>query len=107
MHAVDVQPTSSIRVIEDGNEATDHPELVFAMPAATGDAFGEVALVGDCPVARQVRRLVFGHEMPSAVVVVLGYESPTFAPSSYWKTTWVISASVTTSAAWVESAWVS
>jgi hypothetical protein len=47
MHALDVQLTLSIRVMEDGNEATDHPELVFTMPVATGDAPGEVALVGD------------------------------------------------------------
>jgi hypothetical protein len=58
-------------------------------------------------MARQMTVLVFGHEIPSSVVVVVGYESPTFAPSSYWKTTWVISASVTVMADWVDSAWVS
>jgi hypothetical protein len=29
------------------------------------------------------------------------------APSSYWNTTWVISASLTVIGAWLESAWVS
>ena len=47
MHAVVVQATSSIRVMDVGKDATDQPELVLAMPVATGAAFGEVALVGD------------------------------------------------------------
>jgi hypothetical protein len=47
MQAVVVQSTSSIRVIDVGNDATDQPELVWAMPVAIGAAFGEVALVGD------------------------------------------------------------
>ena len=47
MHALEVHPTCSIRVIEDGNEAIDQPELVFAIPVATGDTLGDVVLVGD------------------------------------------------------------
>jgi hypothetical protein len=45
MHSVVVQPRSSIRVIVDGNVAADHPELVFTVPIASGDALGEDALV--------------------------------------------------------------
>ena len=50
---------------------------------------------------------MFGHKMPSSTVVVLGYAIPTSAPSSYWKVTWVISASITVIGDWLESAWVS
>jgi hypothetical protein len=45
IHALVVQPRSSIRVMLDGKDATDQPELVFAMPSATGDTLGAVALV--------------------------------------------------------------
>src|ERR1700728_1035675 len=107
MHALDVQPTSSIRVIVDGNEATDHPELVFTVPTANGDVFGEVALAADWPIARHVTLLVFGHEMPSSVIVVVGYSSPMSAPSSYWKVTSEISASITVMGDWLESACIS
>jgi hypothetical protein len=47
MQALVVQATSSIRVKDVGKDATDQTELVLAMPVATGDAFGDVTLVGD------------------------------------------------------------
>ena len=79
----------------DGNAATDHPELVFTVPLAIGDVLGADALGADWPMARQMRPPVSGHAIPSSVMVVVGYLSPTFAPSSNWKVTCVISASVT------------
>jgi len=46
MQAPVVQSTSSIRVIVEGNVATDHPELVSAMASAWGEVLGEVELAG-------------------------------------------------------------
>jgi len=107
MHALELQSASSTRVIVDGKAATAHPEPVFTIPDAAGDALGEAVLVGVCPITRHVTMVaVVGHVMPSSIAVVVGYESPTYAPSSYWNATSVISASVTVMADWLEG-WVS
>lgn len=72
MQAPVVQPTPSILVSDDGNVADDHPELVSAIPAASGAVFGAAELVGTWPVARQINGPTFGHSIPSATTVVFG-----------------------------------
>lgn len=77
MQALDVQPTPLISVKVDGNDATDQPELVSAMPSASGEVFGADALVGVWPTARQISGPTLGQDIPSAIAVELGYASPT------------------------------
>jgi len=72
MQAPEVHPTPSIRVIVEGNDATDHPVLVLTMPVAVGDDAGAAELAAVCPMARQMIGPVLGHKSPSSVAVVLG-----------------------------------
>ena len=44
MQALELQPTPSIWLSVVGKVGTDQPELVFTMPAASGDAAGDVEL---------------------------------------------------------------